>query len=142
MVLTTLLYSRALAHVLSCVFFFGATAPFAYIQSGTLRSERKGALAIWLIWLDLLVWFGAASSRSARVSLRNASFYIAWQREEDMVSFHRSDGRDDSSFGRRIRSGSCSKMTQGTLSKAHPKAYLCSPSSTRPDLAEEKTCCD
>ena len=38
--LTTLLYSQALARVLSCVFVFGDTPPFAYLQSVTFSSER------------------------------------------------------------------------------------------------------
>jgi Zn-dependent protease len=40
-VVTILLYSRALTRVLSCVFVFGTTTPFAYTyKSVTLRSER------------------------------------------------------------------------------------------------------
>lgn len=71
--------SRALARVLNCVFVLGVTAPFAYIHSVMMRSDMmKSTLTIWLIWPDLLVWFGAASSRSAGISLRNASFHIDW----------------------------------------------------------------
>jgi len=56
----------------------------------------KNALTIWLIWRDLLVRSGMASSRSACVSLRNASFHIDWQNELDFVSFYTSGGRDES----------------------------------------------
>src|SRR5213592_2589498 len=59
--------------------------------SVTLRSERmKNALTIWLIWRDSLVRSGMASSRSACVSLRYASFHIDWQSELD---FYLSIGR-------------------------------------------------
>ena len=45
---TSLLYSRALTRVLSCLFVFGAATPFALMQSVTLRSERmKIALNVW-----------------------------------------------------------------------------------------------
>src|SRR2546421_5831724 len=67
--------------------------------SVTLRSERmKNALTIWLIWRDLLVRSGMASSRSACVSLRYASFHIDWRSELDFVSFDRSGGRDESRY--------------------------------------------
>jgi hypothetical protein len=52
----------------------------------------KSALTIWLIWRDLLVRSGMASSRSACVSLRNASFHIDWQGELGFVSFYSSAG--------------------------------------------------
>ena len=75
-----------------------------------LGSEWKGALTIWLIWPNLFVWFGVASLRSACVSLRNASFHIDWQREEDLVSFYSSGGRDDGSCGSRIGSEVCGRL--------------------------------
>jgi hypothetical protein len=94
--LTTLLYSRALARVLKCVFVFGATPPFAYTQSVTLSSERTKSART--IWPRLLVRFGMVSSRSTCASLRNTIFHIDGKREMDLVSFYRSGGREDDSF--------------------------------------------
>ena len=114
--LTTLLYSRVLARVLSCVFDFGAMVPVTYIESVTLRSARmKSALTIWLIWPDLLVRFGVVSSRSCRVSLRNAGFHIDRQREEDLASFYSSAGIDDGSSGSRIGASRTKPFTGSTF---------------------------
>jgi hypothetical protein len=93
-VLTTLLYSRALARVLKCVFVFGATPPFAYTQSVTLSSERTKSTQT--IWPRLLVKFGMVSSRCA--SFRNTVLHIDGKREMDLVSFYRSGGCEDDSF--------------------------------------------
>jgi hypothetical protein len=70
------------------------------MQSVTLRSGRmKSALTIWLIWLDLLVQFGVAASRSTCVSLRITSVHIDLQREEDLVPLYSSSRRGDGSCG-------------------------------------------
>ena len=75
--------------MLSCVFVFGATTPFAYMQSVTLRSGRmRSALTIWLVWPDLLVRFSVTSSHSAYVSPRNTSFHADWH-TGDKNSGHR-----------------------------------------------------
>ena len=86
-ILTILLNSRALARVLSWLFVFRATAPFAYTQSVTDLRGWMGALTVWLIRPDLLVRFGVASSHSACVSLCNSSFHIDWQREGEFGMF-------------------------------------------------------
>lgn len=57
-VLTTLLCSRSLACVVSCVFVFDTTTPFAYTVSDVAWG-MKSALTIWLIRPDLLVCFAA-----------------------------------------------------------------------------------
>ena len=57
-VLTTLLCSRSLACVLSCVFVFDTATPYAYRVSD-VAWRMKSALTIWLIRPDLLVCFAA-----------------------------------------------------------------------------------
>jgi hypothetical protein len=68
--------------VLSC---YGAVGlyPVGHVEI-RWDEEYSNDLAIWP---GLLVLFGAASSRSAGISLRNVSFHIDWRREEDVGAF-------------------------------------------------------
>jgi hypothetical protein len=55
----------------------------------TSVSPNHAARCTPVICLDLLVWFRPGGSRSARVTLRSASFHIVRRREDDMLSFYR-----------------------------------------------------
>ena len=78
--------------MLNRVFDFGATAAFCLYTVSHVRIQQDEENSNDLPGLARLARLaGAAASRSASVSLRNASFHIDLHKEEDVVPFYSSD---------------------------------------------------